>query len=165
VTSWTGPVGAIQDFSLGSVAVEVKTTAGKQHQRVRIASERQLDDRGLEALLLFHLSVDDRENLGDTLPGIVQRLRGTLGSDGTAAAEFEALLFAAGYHDVHSPRYRTGYTVREANIFRVTEGFPRLTELNLPEGVGDLSYSVALAACAAFRLDFAEAARILRSGT
>ena len=164
VTSWTGPIRDVQDFSLGSVAVEVKTTAGKQHQRVRIASERQLDDRGLEALLLFHLSVDDRENVGDTLSLIIQRIRGSLGSDASAAAEFEGLLFAAGYHDIHAPRYRTGYTVREANIFRVTDGFPRITEVELPEGVGDLSYSVALSACTAFRLDFAEADRILRSG-
>jgi hypothetical protein len=45
IRSWTGPKAAQQDFQFSRCAVEVKTTSAKQHQKLSIASERQLDDR------------------------------------------------------------------------------------------------------------------------
>ncbi|MBR8834022.1 MAG: PD-(D/E)XK motif protein [Stigonema ocellatum SAG 48.90 = DSM 106950] len=42
VQCWTGPRGTQQDFQFQSCAVEVKTTVAKQHQKLAIASERQL---------------------------------------------------------------------------------------------------------------------------
>ncbi len=44
--AWRGPEPAHQDFQFTSGAVEVKATAAKQPQSVRITSERQLDDNG-----------------------------------------------------------------------------------------------------------------------
>jgi S-adenosylmethionine hydrolase len=35
--------------------------------------------------------------------------------------------------------------VRERNFFQVEEEFPRITEADLPPGVGDVRYSVAVA--------------------
>jgi hypothetical protein len=145
VQAWTGPAHASHDFQLGACAVEVKATAAKQHQVLRIVSERQLDDTGVETLFLFHLSLDAHLGAGETLPAIVNGLRESLAS--TAAAQpFEDRLFDAGYLDVHRHLYENpGYTVRESNFFHVVEGFPRIVEHDLPPGVGDVHYSVAVA--------------------
>lgn len=152
VAGWVGPSGAPQDFNFAKIAVEVKTSAGKNPQRVRISSERQLDDSSVERLYLWHLSVDERTGSGETLPAIVARLR--VGLTGTAGAvAFEDLLFAAGYHEVHADRYKTGYSLRSSDVFEVQAGFPRLVEADCPPGLGDVHYSVELGALSPYRVE------------
>lgn len=148
VSSWKGPGGAAQDFQLSALAIEVKTASGKQHQKLAISNERQLDPIGVGLLLLFHLSLDVRQGGGETLPARVRLTRELVGSDATAAAELEQLLFEAGYLDCHAPVYETrGYTVRESNFFEVRDGFPRIVEADLRSGVGDVRYTVSVAVC------------------
>src|SRR5258706_86246 len=48
VQSWSGPLGANQDFLFGHYAVEVKATTGNDPDLVRITNARQLDNTGLE---------------------------------------------------------------------------------------------------------------------
>jgi len=148
VNAWTGPDAASHDFEFSRGAVEVKSTAGKRHQVLRMASERQLDDTGVDALFLFHLSLDVRQGEGETLVQAVGAARSQL--EGTpAAATLEERLLAAGYSGAHEPRYRrTAYTPREQSFFHVTDDFPRLTEADLPPGVGDVRYSVAVSEAA-----------------
>lgn len=148
---WVGPSGAPQDFNFGATAIEVKTSAGKNPQRVRISSERQLDNAHLDHLLLWHVSVDERIGLGETLPEAVQRTRGLV--CGTPAEPaFEEALFAAGYHAAHEGRYTTGYSVRSSQIFEIRDSFPRLMESDCPPGLGDVHYSIELGALAAFEV-------------
>jgi Putative PD-(D/E)XK family member, (DUF4420) len=164
VEAWVGPSAAPQDFGFGEIAVEVKTSSAKQHQVLRIASERQLDTTALTNLAVFHLSVDGREGTGQTLPQLVAELRTDL-TDIAAAGVYEDRLFDAGYVDVHSDAYRTGYTVREANIFMVTEGFPRLVEADCPPGVGDLVYSIAVSAIAQYSIDMTVLLPLIKGAT
>lgn len=148
VDAWTGPSRASHDFQFGPGAIEVKATASKQDQRLRIASERQLDATGVEALFVFHLSLDAHRESGVSLPALIDDVRGQLGTEGLA---FEDRLFDAGYLDAHRHLYENpGYTVRESNFFRVTGAFPRIVESDLRPGVGDVRYSVAVAACRPF---------------
>jgi hypothetical protein len=148
VRSWKGPAGALQDFQLPDLAVEVKTSIGKQHQKLTISSERQLDPTGVSLLLLFHLSLDARQGSGETLPGRVRLARELVAPDPLAAVEFEQVLFEAGYLDCHAPAYeRVGYTVRESNFFEVRDQFPRIVEADLKKGVGDVRYTVSVAEC------------------
>jgi hypothetical protein len=151
IEGWVGPGGAPQDFNFGEVAIEVKTSAGKNPQTLRISSERQLDDSPLRALYLWHLSVDERIGAGQTLPELVSEVRGLV--EGTAAIGLEDTLLTAGYHDGHARRYRTGYTPRSSGVYRVGEGFPRLTERDCPVGLGDVRYSIELGAIEAFRFE------------
>jgi hypothetical protein len=61
-------------------------------------------------------------------------------------------LLEYGYADVHRYRYdHTRYTVRELWVLEVADGFPRITELDLPEGVGRVRYQLSLTACADWR--------------
>lgn len=147
VPAWTGPDAASHDFEFSPAALEVKSTAGKQHQVLRMASERQLDDTGVEALFLFHLSLDVRQGEGETLVEAVAAVRSQLAGT-PVATTFDERLLATGYAGAHERRYRhTAYTVREQNFFHVGEEFPRLTEADLPPGVGDVRYSVAVSEC------------------
>ena len=153
VSAWTGHGATAQDFQLGDVAVEVKATTSKQPQHLSIASERQLDDTGVDALFLFHLSLDVRRGDDRTLPALVDALRAALG-DTAARGRFEENLLMAGFIDAHRDRYdHTAYTVRQASVFHVRDDFPRLVEAGLPSGVGNVRYSVAVSECARFAVD------------
>jgi hypothetical protein len=148
VCCWKGPTGAPQDFQIPSVSVEVKTASGKQHQKLTISNERQLDPTGIGVLLVFHLSVDVREGSGESLPARVGAVRVLVEADAVAAEELERLLFEAGYLDCHAHVYDArGYTIRETNFFEVRDGFPRVVEADLRSGVGDVRYTISVAEC------------------
>jgi hypothetical protein len=148
VGSWTGPAGTNQDFQASRVAFEVKTSSAKQHQRLLISSERQLDTTGLDHLILVHLSVDARQGSGETLPAIVADIRRLAGGHSLALANLTDRLLQAGYADEMAPRYQhTGYTEREHHLMRVTGDFPRITETELRKGVGDVHYSISVSEC------------------
>lgn len=150
LTAWTGPSHASHDFQFGPGAVEVKGSAAKQDQHLRIASERQLDDTGLDALFLFHLSLDEHRETGTSLVDLVAEIRARLASTAEGPL-FEDRLWDAGFSDAHSPLYANpGYTVRESNFFRVTGDFPRITEADLRSGVGDVRYAISVAECRHF---------------
>jgi hypothetical protein len=143
VDAWTGPDPAHQDFILGGLAVEVKTSMAKRHARIQIANEKQLDDRPHEVLLLAFLRLDESAAHGDSLPAAVARVRQRLGSAPGAAQALDDRLAMSGYLDVHAPRYvRNRWQCSERRYFRVEGDFPRLTEANLPAGVGDIRYSI-----------------------
>lgn len=161
VAGWTGPANSPQDFSFGPVALEVKTTAANLHQHLSISSERQLDASNLERLFLLHLSVDEQEGVGETLPGLISNVRTLVSIDPHAQVEFEQKLLASGYHDIHADRYSTGYSLRQTNLFEVTDGFPAITEGPLPAGVGDVHYSVAVSTCMPWASDLTALAAAL----
>jgi hypothetical protein len=126
----------------------------KQHQKLSIASEQQLDDSQVNKLLLFHLSVAPIEGHESTLPWLVDQLRNRVGH-GVARSNFDDLLRLAGYLDLHSGRYsKTGYSTREENLFHVTKDFPKIVESVLPAGVGDVRYTVSVDACRPFSIPF-----------
>ncbi len=141
----------------------MKTTAAKQPQSVRITSERQLDVTGVGQLFLHVVVVDEREVSPDTnapgqsLVGIVAEIRSAVTGDPIALAEFNDRLLDAGWLDSQAGRYEgRRWTVRHEITYRVSEGFPRLTERNLPAGVGDVNYALNLAACDPFAVTTTE---------
>jgi hypothetical protein len=159
VTGWKAGTASHQDFQFQHAAVEVKTTAAKQPQAVRITSERQLDETGVGILFLNVVVVDEREVEmaagvpGQSLPALVSALRLELASDPSTLALFNDSLFHRGWLDEHAPRYESHrLTLREEIGFRVQAGFPRLVEAHLPEGVGDVNYALSLSACKPFQV-------------
>ncbi|CAG0967593.1 hypothetical protein METP3_01239 [Methanosarcinales archaeon] len=148
IDAWKGPARKAQDFQFSDCAVEVKTTISKQHQKMNIASERQLDDTGLASLFLQHLSLMESSGSGETLNDIVEDIRKTIADEPAASQKMEDSLFDAGYLNAQAHRYnKTGYNVRYSSIFRVNEGFPRITERDLANGVGDVHYSINVSEC------------------
>ncbi|MCL1465506.1 PD-(D/E)XK motif protein [Argonema galeatum] len=153
VECWTGAKGTQQDFQFQHCAIEVKTTVAKQHQKLAISSERQLDDTGTGTLILLHLSLDARQNRGESLPDIVVSLRSLLENDPIAKEQLETLLFEVGYLEIHTPYYeQIGYTPREVNYFKVEGDFPRIIEADLRNGIGDVRYTISVAECRRFSI-------------
>lgn len=162
VRSWCGPRAANHDFQVQKCAVEVKTSAGKKHQFLHIASERQLDETGAGALALFHLSLDERPGQGESLVDIVADLRIRVAADPVAVEEIDARLIDAGYLDTQAYRYQSvGYTPRDSSFFKVEGQFPRITESSLLPGVGDVRYTISLAACHPFLMTESDARALL----
>jgi hypothetical protein len=163
VSGWKAGTGSHQDFQFPNAAVEVKTTAAKQPQTVRITSERQLDETGVGILFLNVVVVDEREvgmtdrTHGQSLPALVSALRQELASDPSTLALFNDSLFHRGWLDELAPRYESHrLTLREEIAFRVQAGFPLLVEDHLPKGVGDVNYSLSLPACMPFQVGAGE---------
>ncbi len=147
INSWRGSEKAVQDFQYSDWAVETKTTSGKNQQKLHISSERQLDTKLVPDIFLIHLSLEIRENYGETLNNIVEELTNILSDSLAALSVFRLKLLEAGYFNHHYNEYEEkGYSIRQENIYRITDDFPRITENMIPAGVGDVRYSLILSA-------------------
>ena len=148
VHAWTGTARTVKDFQFPGGAVEMKTTTASTDPHLQINGARQLDDEGLNRLFLAYLALEPVQGSGETLPMMVSEVRALMHGSLTAGKRLEDKLREAGYLDVHAPRYeQPGYLQRESQVFQVAAGFPRLTERDLPAGVGDLHYRVSVAEC------------------
>jgi hypothetical protein len=154
IKSWLGPEKSIQDFQYSNWAVEVKTTHGNNHQKIHITSERQLDDSIIEKIFLFHLSLDVRVGNGESLNILIDEVSELLNDNTMASNLFKLKLLESGYYDIHKPLYdERGYTIRQENIYRVTGNFPRITENQIPIGVGDVRFSIVLSESEEWRIN------------
>lgn len=166
ISAWTGPAEAVHDFQLPSCAVEVKTTATKQLQSIRVSNERQLDDTYVPRLWLCHYSLDISPAVGESLVEMIASVRTSLEQDGIARQAFDDRLWSAGYMDAQADVYQdTRYQIRDHNVFSVGEGFPRITEQGLMAGVGDVQYSISVAECKHFAVDVTAFVRSLTEDT
>lgn len=161
--SWQGPYAAPQDFTFGSVAVEVKATTNEGAAVFRVANLEQLDPGTSETLLLSHVSLSTTHSEGRTLPEIVTKVRDTIaGMDPGAATTLDAALFEAGYLDTHAGAYATNtFKVIRERWFHVRDDFPRLTTANVSLGVAAVRYSVSLSGCIPFEVQPARAAELM----
>ena len=154
VKSWFGPEKSIQDFQYSNWAVEVKTTHGNNHQKIHITSERQLDDSIIEKIFLFHLSLDVRVGNGESLNFLIDEVSEILSENTMASNLFKLKLLESGYYEIHRPLYEErGYTIRQENLYRVSGNFPRITEDQIPTGVGDVRYSIVLSESEEWRIN------------
>jgi hypothetical protein len=154
VKSWLGPEKSIQDFQYSNWAVEVKTTHGKNHQKIHISNERQLDDTIIEKIFLYHLSLDVRFGNGESLNVLIEDVSELLSDNTIASNLFKLKLLESGYYDIHKPLYdERGYSIRQENLYRVSGNFPRITENKIPIGVGDVRYSIVLSESEEWRIN------------
>ncbi len=150
---WTGSDKTNHDFQIINNAVEVKTTSSKQHKKFTISSERQLDATGLEHLYLSLFALNLHTNMPHkSLPALIRQIYSEIHSDPIATFQFQIKLAKYGYNDALAEKYLVGFSRFDMKFFEVREGFPRLLQRNLPNGVGDLKYSVVVAACTEFEI-------------
>ena len=156
VQSWLGPMDAPKDFEVGRLAIEVKARRGAANPFVTINSASQLDESGCDALFLAVIEVTSAapDAAGAvTLTQVVDAVYEALRSDSPGALEiFESRLAAAGFRgddDYSDCRWIVGGYV----TYRVDGEFPRITAYQIPQGIGDVSYRVALPALAPFEVD------------
>lgn len=143
VQAWVGCENQVRDFQYNSWSIEVKTTQGNNQQRLHINGERQLDPSNLENLFLYHISLETRQNSGETLNDIVKSVRNVLQHDLAILNLFNAKLIEAKYYEQHVQLYSSpGYIIRQDVFYRVQGNFPRIEEKDIRSGVGDLKYSI-----------------------
>lgn len=152
LNSWVGPEKEIRDFQNGNWGVEIKTTQTNNQQKVHISSERQLDASNLVNLFLYHISIDVRQNTGETLIDIIDSIAEILNSDFPTLNRFKSKLFEAGFFDQHKDLYsNTGYFIRQDFFYKVENEFPRIEEAEIRNGVGDVKYSIVISQCTEFK--------------
>jgi hypothetical protein len=149
VEAWRGPLGEVQDFSLGSLRVEAKARGPRTAEDIHISSERQLQtpEGGTLFLSVGVFEPGDASSDGQTVTEVALRVRQFIASiDSTALPRYDALLAAAGLElgDDYSP---WTWRQKERSTFVVREGFPRLTPDALPRGVTGVRYGVSLPRC------------------
>lgn len=151
ISCWIGPEKQAKDFQSGSWGIEVKTSSGNNHQKVKISSERQLDTNNIENLFLYHLSLEVHQNSGETLNKVVDSVSEILSSDPAALSRLNSKLIEGGYFTHHKTLYETvGYSIRGEQFFEVKDNFPRIEERDIRNGIGDVKYTIILSQCTAF---------------
>lgn len=157
VNSWKGSAKAVQDFQYSDWGVEVKTTHGKNQQKLHISSERQLDSSLVPNIYLIHISLEVREGFGTTLNQIVKDTNEILENSPAALSSFRLKLLEIGYFEHHQDLYASaGYSVRQTICYRITDDFPRITEAMIPSGIGDVKYSLVVSASENWMIDLLE---------
>jgi hypothetical protein len=157
---WQGPTGARHDFQWAEHSVEVKAAVGGPGGVVHhISNLDQLDDPVTGDLSLFSLQVVEDALSSNTLPSLVQRLEASMAAEEDASRLLARLIGKVGYNPAHADRYQRPLRVVSEELYKVEGGFPRLTRKRfpggLPAGIDALSYSLAMAACASWRIAMA----------
>ena len=94
---------------------------------------------------MYHLSLDIRVGNGETLNLLIDEVSGLLNDNIMATNLFKLKLLETGYFEIHRPLYEErSYTIRQENLYRVSSNFPRITEKQIPIGVGDVRYSIVI---------------------
>jgi hypothetical protein len=154
IESWKGPDRAYHDFEFKKIAVEIKTTSGKEHKKFIISSEKQLDSLELDNLYLGLFSLNVHFNdIGQTLIDIIEECDILLTEFSAARYAFNLKLLKSGYLPEHKLEYKTRFSISSIDFFEITDDFPRITKNNLPIGLGDIKYSVMVSACERFKID------------
>jgi hypothetical protein len=150
VKGWVGPLDAPQDFVLGDVLVEIKTSAPGA-QKVSITSLQQLDAGSAPLYLgvVWLAPADQNTADGFSAAQLVRELRDAIEANPVASVEFELRLAEAGYSD-HDEYERAWYRVTRERYFQIRDDFPRLIRAGAPTGVLEASYIIDLGACGGY---------------
>jgi hypothetical protein len=146
VLYWTGPRGTRHDFSIGSLAVEVKSTLVRRGRFVEIHGHLQLEPPENGELYLGVLKLEQEAFSGENLSELVESIV-RYGGDRyrlfqLLAAVDVRLLTLSEYKDIRFRLY-------ESRIYKVNDAFPRITSNSfidgvLPRGVISLAYQIDL---------------------
>lgn len=140
---WVGPLDGIQDFELGTGALEVKTTLSTTGFPAKIGSLQQLDDAIRQPLFVAGVRLR-QTSTGQNLPDAVEALRLIVKDNAEAERLLAERLLAAGYINAHANSYTRRFEVAGMRVIEVSAGFPRLTSGNVPTGIIRAMYEIDL---------------------
>lgn len=141
LSSWGRPIRHPQDFVFDQKAYEVKFK-GRGKDTVKIDSERQLDFEG--TLYLVIVSSDtkfDSESEECHFARLHDEILEALSEAGKEAFRNKIKIGGVQYDSgVHSLGLKV--STMKTGVHLVEDGFPRITSLDLPEGVSEVAYSL-----------------------
>jgi len=141
VEAWMGPLDGVQDFELGTGAVEVKTTIATVGFTAQIGSLEQLDDSARQPLFVAGVKLRQLAT-GPSLPDIVASVRAKVAHDAEATRLLADRLIQASYRDAHADRYTRRFETAGLRLVEVTLAFPRLLRATVPHGVTRAIYDI-----------------------
>ena len=146
LTSWLGPDRSQKDFVFNKIGVEVKATRSVSAPSVSISSARQLSSDGFQNLALWVLRVS--RDVADQGQNLIEMTDALLDSMDMATADlFRAKLASYGFiRAVELDNNQRRFFALSSTVYEVSDDFPRLDELTLPNGVAEVSYKIALSA-------------------
>lgn len=152
VEAWKGPNESAKDFELPGTFFEIKARRSAAHPKVRISSEAQLMDiEGARFFLRVHDVDTSLAHEGENLRDHVDRTAQLFDEDIMALDLWEQRLASIGYSpDLVELERR--WHLGAIRTFEVLDGFPRLIP-PMPQGVGEVEYTIRLDACAEFERD------------
>lgn len=152
--SWTGPLGANQDFSNHESAIEVKTSKATSPS-INVSNELQLDSSVVDSLWLCVIHVDDINNGPNTLSRLIAEIKGQLEKDSRMLGLFDEKLEKIGIPVGGGENYAgTGFVIRSKNMYSVRGAFPAITNMTLNNpAIHNVSYQIEIAALEPFRID------------
>lgn len=143
IEGWVGPLDGIQDFELGTGALEVKTTLSSLGFTAKIGSLEQLDDSVRHPIFLAAIRLHQTES-GQSLPTIVEAMQLAVKGDLEAERLLSERLLAAGYIESHADQYSRRFEQDDIRILQVDAEFPRLIAGTVPAGVIRVKYEIDL---------------------
>lgn len=143
IESWVGPLDGIQDFELGTGALEVKSTLSAAGFPAKIGSLGQLDDSVRQPLFVAGVRLRQTAS-GQNLPEIVEAMRLSIKGDAESERLLTEHLLAAAYIDAHADRYPRRFEHAATRVVEVTNDFPRLTSGSVPAGIMRAMYEIDL---------------------
>lgn len=148
LAAWLGPQSEEHDFALRGYDVEVKTTRSERRIHVihGLGQLTPTPDRPLH-LMSMQVTRAGASDDGETLPGMIDRIRRRLSSGRT---DFDGKLAEFGWVDAHSEKlYTARLLLRSEPRFYVVDGdFPAITSAGLaailarPELVRSIDYRI-----------------------
>ena len=152
IKDWKGPLKNRIDFVNKSRGVEIKTVSPKIRDEIRISSEKQLEVTPvINDLHLYVLKIEISESIGQTLQIMIEEIESILLERAPSlAVKFKDLLLEIG---VTSDDYDSNFFyVHEELVYQVRDSFPRITSESLPIGISNVSYTIDLSHCNAFKI-------------
>lgn len=143
IESWVGPLDGIQDFKLGTGALEVKATLAAAGFPAKIGSLEQLDDSTRQPLFVAGARLRQTDS-GQNLPEIVEAMRLAIRGDAESERLLTERLLSAGYFDSHADRYPRRFEQAGTRVVEVANDFPRLTSGKVPAGIMRAMYEIDL---------------------
>lgn len=126
VNAWHGPIDGVQDFLIGTGAIEVKTTASQGSFPAKISSLEQLDNSLVQPLFLAGVRVALHDS-GMTLPVFGQAVRSKFTTESAARSIYENRLIQAGLLEANADKYPRCFVHSNTVTFCVNNEFPSLT--------------------------------------
>ncbi|RKI15396.1 PD-(D/E)XK motif protein [Corallococcus sp. AB030] len=144
---WSGPLGERHDFAGDAVHIEVKTTT-KADERHEISRLDQLRAPAGKRLLLASVLLERSIAGVATIATLADEIIMKLGVDGRAIDVFETKLKSLGWHDdLRQSGSLLRFNLRDAHVFVVEGGFPRLPDDYMPpRSVMGIRYTIDVAA-------------------
>ncbi len=143
VEAWQGPLDGVQDFMMGTGAIEVKSTVSPGSFPATVGSLEQLDDSLTRPLFLAGVRLAMTAS-GRTLPEQVAELRDLIREEVTARGLLDSRLLHAGFLDAAAERYTRRFSRAGGKVMQVSDSFPRLTRANVAIEIRRVRYELDL---------------------